>query len=80
MSHMASVLATAALVSITTMPVRAQVFADLKSALVDYSRAGIEPRKPCEALGSFKLKEIAQIGAAAIPASSAAKARSAGSS
>jgi feruloyl esterase len=74
MSHMASVLATAALMSITTMPARAQVFADLKSALVDYSRAGIEPRKSCEALGSFKSKEIAQIGAAAIPASSAAPA------
>lgn len=44
-------------------PGRAQDFADLGSALVDYSKAGIEPRKPCEAVAKFKSKEIAHISA-----------------
>jgi feruloyl esterase len=46
----------------------AQAFADLKSSLVDYSRADLEPRKACDALGKFKSKDIAQIAAASIPA------------
>jgi feruloyl esterase len=50
------------------MPGEAQVFADLKSALVDYSKSDNEPRKACEALGKFKSKEIVQITAAQIPA------------
>jgi hypothetical protein len=48
---------------------RAQAFADLKSALVDYSKADLEPRKACDALGQFKSKEISQIAAAVVPAS-----------
>jgi hypothetical protein len=52
----------------------AQPFAEAKNALVDYSKAGMEPRKACEDLGKFKSKEIAQITAARIPASSAAPA------
>ncbi len=47
---------------------RAQAFADLKNALVDYSKANLEPRKACESLGKFKSAEIAQIGAASVPA------------
>jgi hypothetical protein len=54
-----------AAVLISATPARAQTFADLKSALVDYSKADIEPRKACEALGKFKAKEIVQIAAAA---------------
>ncbi|MBN1569738.1 MAG: tannase/feruloyl esterase family alpha/beta hydrolase [Acidobacteria bacterium] len=49
-------------------PVYAQTFADLKSALVDYSKADIEPAKTCEAIGQFKSKEIVQITATAIAA------------
>src|ERR1700722_9429531 len=49
---------------------RAQAFTELKTALVDYSKADIAPRKECEALGKFKSKDIAQIAAAAIPAAS----------
>ena len=45
-------------------PARAQVFADFKTALVDYSKADIAPRKTCEALANFKSKEIVQITAA----------------
>jgi feruloyl esterase len=46
----------------------AQAFTELKTAMVDYSKADIAPRKECEALGKFKSKDIAQIAAAAIPA------------
>lgn len=41
----------------------AQVFTDLRNALVDYSKADREPRKACEKLGSFKAKDLAQITA-----------------
>jgi feruloyl esterase len=53
---------------------RAQVFTDLKSALVDYSKADIDPHGSCEALGKFKSKDIAQITAAAMPAAAPAPA------
>jgi hypothetical protein len=52
-------------------PARGQAFADLKTALVDYSKADIEPRKACEALGMFKSEEIAQITAAMMPVNDA---------
>jgi len=51
---------------------RAQDFADLKRALVDYSKAENEPRKACEALARFKSKEIARISATMVPAGEAA--------
>jgi feruloyl esterase len=51
---------------------RAQAFADLKTALVDYSKADIGPGKTCEAIGSFKSKDIAQITATAVQADAAA--------
>jgi hypothetical protein len=54
--------------------VRAQAFADLKSALVDYSQSAIEPHQPCEALHNFHAKEIASITAAMMTASDAAPA------
>ncbi len=67
-------IAAAILMTVTAAPGRAQAFADLKSALVDYSQADLSPRTACEALGKFKTKEIAQIAAAAIPATSASPA------
>jgi len=54
--------------SATIAPVHAQVFADLKSALVDYSRADVGPHKACESLSNFKSKEIARISAATMAA------------
>lgn len=57
-----------------SLPGRAQAFADLKSALVDYSKADIEARKSCEELDKFKSKDIVQIMAAAMPSSDAAPA------
>ena len=53
---------------------RAQAFADLKGALVDYSKAELAPRKMCEALGAYKGKEIKQISAVSIPGATAAPA------
>ena len=66
--------ATVLVIAVSTMPARAQVFADLKSVLVDYSKADLEPRKSCEAVGSFRAKEIVQINAVTVPAGAAAPA------
>jgi hypothetical protein len=60
--------------ALAAIPGHAQAFADLKSALVDYSKADSEPGKPCEALGKFQSKDIAQITATAQPASATAPA------
>ena len=67
---MGAAFGTAVLFAISPTPARAQAFAGLKSALVDYSKADIGPHKTCEDLGKFKAKEIAQIAAAEIPAAS----------
>src|SRR5262245_37089108 len=56
----------------TATPSHAQAFADLKTALVDYSNADIMPSKACEALGNFKATDIAQITASMMPADAAA--------
>jgi hypothetical protein len=64
----------AVMIAAAPVAARAQAFADLKGALVDYSKATTEPRKACDALGKFKSKEIAQISAVAISASDAAPA------
>jgi hypothetical protein len=62
----------AALLMITAeTPARAQAFADLKTALVDYSKADIKPGKTCGDLSSFKSKEIVQITATEVPAGAA---------
>jgi hypothetical protein len=57
-------------IAITT-PMCAQPFADIKSALVDYSKAEASPRKTCDAMASFQAKEIVQIHAANMPAEDA---------
>ncbi len=53
---------------VTGASARAQVFADLKSAMVDYSKADLAPRKTCETMASFKSKEITKISTAVVPA------------
>ena len=50
----------ATLIAGTVTPVRAQAFAERKAALVDYSKADMEPSKACETLSGFKSKEIAK--------------------
>src|SRR5580765_3315269 len=67
-------LAAVVLCAIAATPAHAQAFTDLKSALVDYSKAETEPRKACEVLGKSKAKDIVQITAAAMPAAGAAPA------
>ncbi|HEY2952114.1 MAG TPA: tannase/feruloyl esterase family alpha/beta hydrolase [Verrucomicrobiae bacterium] len=74
LTTVSTALAAAVLTAAAATPARAQAFADLKIALVDYSKADMEPRKACEALGKFKSKEIAQITAAMMPATAAAPA------
>ena len=66
--RIASALSAVFMMALGTTPARAQAFAGVKAALVDYSRADLQPRKTCEDLGKFKAKEIVQIAAAAIPA------------
>jgi hypothetical protein len=68
------VIVTLCFISAAAHTARAQAFADLKTALVDYSKADIGPRKTCEILGKFKSKEIAQIASVMIPATDAAPA------
>ena len=71
---LSAVFVAASLMAVAPAPARAQAFADVKSALVDYSKADIQPRKTCEDLGKFKSKEIVQIAAAAMPAANGAPA------
>ena len=56
---------------LTAITGQAQDFADLKSALVEYGNANLEPHKACEALAKFKTKEMVQIAAKAMPAGEA---------
>jgi hypothetical protein len=62
------------LIAVSGIPARAQAFADFKTALVDYSKADIQPHKTCDDTGSFKSKDIAKISAAQIPADAMAPA------
>ena len=68
------VIIAAAFVTLTAASANAQAFADLKSALVDYSKADFEPVKACEMLGNFKSKDIVSIAAKTVPADAAAPA------
>src|SRR5579862_2336714 len=58
----------AALAAIAISPARAQVFADAKSALVDYSKADIAPHKACDEVSKFKTKDLVEIHAAIVSA------------
>jgi hypothetical protein len=62
---------TAAIITAAGLPAGAQAFADLKTALVDYSKADIAPRKPCEEMDTFKSDQIVQITATIVPAAAA---------
>ena len=61
-------LGAAIMMAAAATPARSQAFADQEVALVDYSKADMDPRGACEALDKFKSKEIVQITAAMIPA------------
>lgn len=67
-------LGVCVLVSVAAIPSPGQDFTNVKSALVDYSQAGIEASKNCETMGNFKSKDIVQIMAVAVPATDTAPA------
>src|SRR6476620_5915534 len=46
----------------------AQVFAEAKKGLVDYTKADIPPRASCESLSTFKADGVTQIEARAVAA------------
>lgn len=69
LAMISAVLGVAVFIVPAATPARGQAFAEVKTALVDYSKADLVPRKACDVLGQFKSKEIAQIAAANIPAS-----------
>jgi len=64
------------LIAAVPMPLYSQAFTEVKTALVDYSKANIDPQKVCEELevGKFNSKDIAEIRATVMPASAAAPA------
>ena len=62
------VVGAALLLSSTAERAHAQPFANLKSALIDYSQGEVEPHVMCATLANFKDKEIAHIQAASVPA------------
>ncbi len=61
-------IGVAILMAVSAAPGRAQDFANVKDALVDYSKANIKARKGCEELGKFRSKDLVQITAVAAPA------------
>src|SRR5215469_14141327 len=71
LTPIATALGGAALIFAAGIPAHAQAFADRKSALVDYSKAEMEPTVDCTAPGNFKSPDIAQITASMMPASGA---------
>jgi feruloyl esterase len=58
----------AALNSATSIPARAQAFADVKTSGVDYSKSDVLAKKQCAEFGRFKGKDITQISSMDIPA------------
>lgn len=53
---------------------RAQAFAELRNALVDYSKSNLQPRNACAKLAGVQSKDLAAIAAASIPATDTAPA------
>jgi feruloyl esterase len=49
-------------------PARAQAFADLPKALVNYAQADLSPKKACDTLSRFRSKEIEKIQAQVVAA------------
>jgi Tannase and feruloyl esterase len=63
----AIILATALLLW-SSADARAQAFANVKSAAVDYSKADVAPHMACEDLTRFKADELAQLTSRVVPA------------
>src|SRR5437867_12807630 len=63
-----TILGTIVLVCATANLARAQAFADLKTAAVDYSRSELTPAVPCENLTRFTAPDVATVQAHMVPA------------
>jgi feruloyl esterase len=59
---------------VTSASARAQAFADVAKALVDYSRAELEPGRACDVMGTFAAPDIVRIAAVSVPADASAPA------
>ena len=69
MPRLATISVVAAIAAMASAPaVRAQAFADARSALVDYSKTEFLPRSACSALVRYRRKDVVAVHAAAIPA------------
>jgi hypothetical protein len=67
----ASQVCVLAVLAMSSAAVNAQPFADLESALVDYSKSEFEPNKACDSLDDSASGDIVQITAMAMPADAA---------
>jgi hypothetical protein len=61
----------AAAMAVNAPAVRAQAFADVAAALVDYSKTEVSPGESCEAMGGYQAKDLVAIHSAEIPAKDA---------
>ena len=69
-----AMIGVTALLVVSAAPARAQAFADLSQALVDYSRADLEPDEACAALASFAWGDVVEIDARLVSGDAAAPA------
>ena len=74
MSGLAAAGASMLMLASTGDRVNAQAFANVKNALVDYSRSDVAPHTSCADLAKFKGKEIVQLDARDVAASAEAPA------
>ncbi len=63
-----AILGAIVLVCASASLARAQAFADLKTAAVDYSKSDLTPAVPCENLARFTAPDIATMQARMVPA------------
>lgn len=61
----------AAVLAIHSFPLRAQAFADAKSARIDYAQTATVPRLSCDSMATYKGKEIVSTRSAVVPAAGA---------
>jgi hypothetical protein len=74
MAHTRTTLGMFVLLTLAAMSGQGQDFSEVKTALLDYSKADMQPHKSCEEIGKFQSKDIVQITATSIAATDAAPA------
>src|SRR5580765_4607130 len=63
-----AILGAVIVIGASASPARAQAFADLKTAAVDYSKSDLTPAMPCENLAKFSAPDIMTVQARMVPA------------